>query len=148
MSGRTIGSALAAALLTACSAQGPQLPGDATALGLAATQDAATRTEPVVPGRPGRVFIFAGLGDNCEQLPMPQITVDQAPAQGAITYRSGQTTTIATSKSGKCDGKTATGTGVYYTAREGATGTDTFTLTARLISGESMTRTFTVTIAP
>ncbi len=148
MRGKAICGALAAVILAGCSAQGPQLPSDATALGSAPTQDAATRTEPVVPGRPGRVFIFAGLGENCEQLPMPQITVDQAPAQGVLTYRSGQTTTIAASKSGKCIGKTATGTGVYYTAREGATGTDTFALTARLISGESLTRTFTVTIAP
>lgn len=144
-----IGCAIATLLLAACSAQAPQLPGHGTALGSAApaTQDAATRSEPVVPGRPGRVFIFAGLGENCEQLPMPQITVDQAPAQGTITYRSGQTTTIAASKTGKCIGKTALGTGVYYTAREGASGTDTFALTAKLISGETMTRTFTVTIA-
>lgn len=147
---RVIGMALAGVLLAGCSAQGPQIPGEATSLGSAVTptQDAATRTEPVVPGRPGRVFIFAGLGENCEQLPMPQITVDEAPSQGVITYRSGQTTTIAASKTGKCIGKTATGTGVYYTAREGSSGSDTFALTARLISGETMTRTFTVTIAP
>jgi hypothetical protein len=65
-----------------------------------------------------------------------------------LTYRSGQTTTIAASKSGKCIGNQATGTGVYYTARDGASGTDTFSLTASLISGETMTRTFNVTIAP
>lgn len=147
-------TAIAALALAACSGGKLQAPashqpaGAPSASAAGADVDAATRTSPVVPGRPGRVFVFAGLGDKCEQLPMPQITVDQAPQQGVLTYRSGQTTTIAASKTGQCVGKTAAGTGVYYTAREGASGTDTFALTAKLISGETMTRTFAVTIAP
>lgn len=147
-------TAMAALALAACSGvklQGPggsETAGQPAAEALGADADAATRTEPVVPGRPGRVFIFAGLGDKCEKLPAPQITVTQPPKQGELTYRSGQSTTIAASKSGNCIGKEATGTGVYYTAREGASGSDTFALTAKLISGETMTRTFNVTISP
>ena len=144
----------AALMLAACSAQPP--PSDAATQAAAlmpppatgATQDAATRTQPVVPGRPGRVFIFAGVGDNCEQLAAPQITIAQAPQKGEITFKPGQTTAIAASKSGKCIGTQASGTGVYYTAREGSSGTDTFALVARMATGESMTRTFSVTISP
>lgn len=141
---------LTALLLSACSGQPPS--GDAAALSAPATAaspttDAATRTEPVVPGRPGCVFIFAGVGDNCEQQAAPQITVTQAPQKGQITFKPGQTTTIAASKSGKCIGTQASGTGVYYTAREGSAGTDTFALSARMSTGETMTRTFAVQIA-
>lgn len=140
-------------LLSACSAQTPPAPGDASALASpsnasAPTTDAATRKDPVVPGRPGRVFVFAGVGNNCEQLAAPQITVSQAPQKGDISFKPGQTTTIAASKSGKCIGTQASGTGVYYTAREGSSGTDTFALSARMATGETMTRTFAVTIAP
>lgn len=156
MRGVTSALTIAALLLCACSAQTPPAPGEAVAPAAAApqagadasvTQDAATRTAPVVPGRPGRVFIFAGVGDTCEQLPAPQITVTQPPQKGEITYRPGQTTTIAATKSGKCIGSQAQGTGVYYTAREGASGSDTFALTARMASGETLTRTFSVQIA-
>lgn len=148
---RAAWAVLAVLLLGACSGQTPQEGG--TALSTAAqsespTQDAATRTTPLVPGRPGRVFVFAGVGDNCEPLPAPQITVDPSPQKGEITFKPGQTTTIASSKTGKCIGSTASGTGVYYTAREGTSGTDTFALTARMATGETLTRTFSVTIAP
>lgn len=144
-----------ALMLAACSAQPPSTDaaGQASALSppasaTAVKQDAATRTQPVVPGRPGRVFIFAGVGDKCEQLAAPQITIAQAPQKGEITFKPGQTTAIAASKSGKCIGTQASGTGVYYTAREGSSGTDTFALTARMATGETMTRTFSVTISP
>jgi hypothetical protein len=148
---RTSWAVLAVLLLGACSGQAPQEGGTAlspAAPATSATQDAATRTTPLVPGHPGRVFVFAGVGDNCESLPAPQITVDQSPQKGEITFKPGQTTTIAASKSGKCIGSTASGTGVYYTAREGTLGTDTFALTARMTSGETLTRSFSVTIAP
>jgi hypothetical protein len=44
-------------------------------------------------------------------------------------------------------GRQATGTGLYYTAREGAEGVDSFAVSARLESGETVSRTFQVTIA-
>lgn len=137
---------LAGLALAGCSAPSPPaMTLDAPA---GPTQDAATRTAPLVPGRPGRVFVFAGVDDDCRPLPEPQISILHAPQKGEISYRPGQTTAIAASKSGKCIGATASGTGVYYTAREGTTGSDTFALTARLATGETLTRTFAVTIAP
>lgn len=151
---------LLAACLAACAPQSTLSEGN----GHAATQpsgppasphsaataqaDAATRTQPVVPGRPGRVFVFAGLDEKCRALEAPQLSIAQMPQKGEVSFRPGQTTAIAASVSGGCMGAEATGTGVYYTAREGTSGSDTFTVSARLASGETMTRQFQVQIAP
>ncbi|MCB1485730.1 MAG: hypothetical protein KDJ17_12640 [Hyphomicrobiaceae bacterium] len=109
--------------------------------------DPTIRTAPVVPGRPGRVFIFAGVDQNCAELPAPQVSVTNPPLKGDVSFRPGQATTIAASAQGTCIGTKAKGTGVYYTARAGSTGSDTFSVTARLASGELMTRQFQVQIA-
>jgi hypothetical protein len=79
-------------------------------------------------------------------VPPPQVAVTQPPAKGDITFEPGQETTIVTSAQGTCIGQKATGTGVYYTARAGAEGTDRFQVSARLASGETATRTFEVRI--
>jgi hypothetical protein len=121
---------------------GAQLPTAA-----APTADAAVRKTPVVPGRPARVFIFAGFGDHCEPVGAPQMSITAAPAKGAVSFKPGQETTIKTSKQGTCIGRKAKGTGVYYTARAGQSGTDRFAVTAKLPSGETATRTFEVRIA-
>ena len=113
----------------------------------APTADAAVRSTPVVPGRPARVFIFAGFGDSCEPVPPPQITVTAAPAKGDLSFKPGQETTIKSSAKGTCIGQTAKGTGIYYTARAGQVGTDRFSVAARLASGETASRTFEVHIA-
>jgi hypothetical protein len=129
-----------------CSGQG----GNVTALqppGSAPTTDVAVRSTPVVPGRRARVFIFAGLGDKCEKLAAPEITITQPPAKGDIVFVPGQETTIQYSAKGTCIGQTATGTGVYYTAREGAEGTDRFAVSAKLQSGETVSRSFEVSVA-
>jgi hypothetical protein len=105
------------------------------------------RNMGIVPGRPARVFIFAGVDQSCANLPEPELTVTKAPAKGDVTFRPGQSTKLAATASGTCIGTKATGTGVYYTAREGTSGTDRFSVTARLASGETMTRDFDVTIA-
>lgn len=110
--------------------------------------DVAVRSAPVVPGRRARVFIFAGLGDKCEQLTAPEITITQPPSKGDLAFVPGQQTTIEYSAKGTCIGKTATGTGIYYTARDGTDGTDRFAVTAKLASGETVSRSFQVTIAP
>jgi hypothetical protein len=110
------------------------------------TNDAATRTTPVVAGRPARVFVFAGWDEACAALAAPQVTVTTPPSQGEITFRPGQQTTIAASAGGTCAGRTVAGTGVYYTARAGAVGTDRFAVEARLASGETNRRVFEVTI--
>ncbi|MET0640257.1 MAG: hypothetical protein ABWZ19_09610 [Hyphomicrobium sp.] len=109
--------------------------------------DVAVRTTPVVPGRRARVFIFAGLGDACEQLAAPEITIMQPPAKGDVSFVPGQETTIEYSARGTCIGRKASGTGVYYTARTGAEGVDRFSVSAKLASGETVSRTFEVTIA-
>jgi hypothetical protein len=110
--------------------------------------DVAVRSAPVVPGRRARVFIFAGLGDKCEKLAAPEITIVSPPGKGDVALVPGQETTIQYSAKGTCLGKTATGTGVYYTARAGTDGTDRFAVSAKLQSGETVSRTFEVTIAP
>ena len=112
-----------------------------------AGEDSAKRTMPVVPGRRARVFIMAGLGTNCEPLAPPAITITQLPDKGSVSLEPGQETTIQTSVSGTCMGKKATGTGIYYTAREGEKGPDKFSIVANLSSGEVATRSFEVTIA-
>ena len=108
---------------------------------------AATRSTPVVPGRPARVFIFAGFGKNCEPVAAPQITIIAPPAKGDVSFVPGQETTIQYSVQGTCIGRKTQGTGVYYTARAGQTGTDTFSVSAKLDGGETATRTFEVRIA-
>jgi hypothetical protein len=88
---------------------------------------------------------MAGFGEGCESLDAPTIVVAQPPAKGSVSFVPGQETTVNTSASGTCIGQRVLGTGIYYTARLGETGADTFTVEAEL--GGSMTqRTFTVQI--
>lgn len=133
-------------VLAGCSGVGGQ-SGPTAGETLAPTVDAAVRNTPVVPGRAARVFVFSGFGDNCAPLAAPQITVTHAPSQGELSFVPGQETTIQASAQGTCIGKKTTGTGVYYTARTGAKGSDRFQVTAKLASGETATRTFEVNIA-
>lgn len=153
-------------MLAACSAAGPQtstVAVDATrdasaappapaavhsAAVAAPSADAATRTAPVVPGRPGRVFIFAGVDDACTPIAPPALTIRRPPAQGDISFKEGQHTVLAATARGTCGGTKASGTGVYYTARAGAAGSDTFIISAKMPTGETLERTFSVTIAP
>jgi hypothetical protein len=111
-----------------------------------ATTDAATRSTPVVAGRPARVFVFAGFGARCETIDPPEVTVTAPPAKGELTFKPGQPMIIATSAKGTCAGRDAFGTGMYYNARAGSEGVDRFTVTARLASGETITRDFEVRI--
>jgi hypothetical protein len=77
----------------------------------------------------------------------PQLSVTDPPRQGDVSFEPGQDTTIVSSAGGTCTGARASGTGVYYTARAGATGWDRFTVSARLAGGQTATRTFEVQIA-
>ena len=104
------------------------------------------RTMPVIPGRPARVFIFAGLDEKCEPIAAPQITITEPPAKGDVSFVPGQETTIQYSAKGTCVGRKTTGTGIYYTARAGQEGTDRFSIMAKLPSNDTATRTFEVTI--
>lgn len=108
---------------------------------------AAVRENEVVAGGPARVFVMAGLGDGCRPVGPPTIQIEQQPAKGAVSLRPGQETTIKTSGKGDCLGQRAVGTGIYYTARAGEKGSDTFTVSARLGDDAPVKRTFTVQIA-
>jgi hypothetical protein len=162
----TLSALMAAAMLAACSAAGPQTsaatvaetqsapavsppaaPASASTPAAKATTDAATRTAPVVPGRPGRVFIFAGVDEACTPIAPPALSITRPPAQGDISFKDGQQTVIAATARGTCTGTKATGTGVYYTARAGAQGSDFFSISARMPTGETLERAFSVSIA-
>jgi hypothetical protein len=105
------------------------------------------RSQPVVPGRRARVFIFAGFGDDCQPVPAPKFTITAPPAKGEVSFVPGQETVIKTSAQGTCLGQKTTGTGIYYTANAGQQGTDRFAVLATLPTGETATRTFEVHIA-
>lgn len=88
---------------------------------------------------------MAGFGAKCESLPAPNIKVTQPPAKGEVSFEPGQETTVNTSASGTCIGAKVSGTGIYYTARKGETGADTFSIEAEL-GGDVTQRTFSVQI--
>lgn len=111
----------------------------------AAQADDGVRRNPVVAGRRARVFVMAGFGEKCESLPAPDITVTRPPAKGSVSFEPGQETTVNTSATGTCIGQHVLGTGIYYTARAGETGSDTFTVEASL-GGSVTQRTFAVEI--
>lgn len=113
----------------------------------ASAQEVAVRGTKVVPERPARVFVMAAFDNACRQVAAAQITVDRPPAKGQVSFRENQPTTIMYSVSGRCIGTKLTGTGIYYTADKGATGSDTFAVSAKLASGETASRTFNVVIA-
>lgn len=129
--------------LSACSSSGSS-PDTASTTPPSEAGD-GVRREPVVAGRRARVFIMAGFGEKCESLPAPTIKVTQPPAKGSISFEPGQETTINTSASGTCIGQRVLGTGIYYTARPGETGADTFGIEAAL-GGSVTQRTFSVQI--
>lgn len=114
---------------------------------VAPSPGSAVRGTPVVPGRPARVFVMAGIGAGCKPTGPPTMAIDRQPAKGTVTFQPGQETTIQYSVSGQCVGSRVPGTGIYYVARAGAKGGDTFTVSARMGTGEVATRTFAVQIA-
>jgi len=140
--GRAAVLASVACALAACSS-----PGSPPDPGAAASPDAGdgVRRDPVVAGRRARVFVMAGFGEHCESLAAPTITITQPPAKGSVSFEPGQETTINTSASGTCIGQRVLGTGIYYTARPGETGADTFAVEASL-EGSITRRTFSIQI--
>ncbi len=133
--------ALLLVLLAGCTSAAPTVDPAA-----APTEDAATRSSPVIVGRPARVFVMAGFGKNCEPVAAPEITVTEPPEKGDVSFIAGQETTIQYSAAGTCVGRKTTGTGIYYTARAGTSGTDRFAVSAKLASGEVANRAFEVRI--
>lgn len=108
---------------------------------------AQERGTKVIPDRPARVFVMAGFDTGCKSIAPVRITITAQPTQGQVTLREAQTTTVQFSVSGACIGSKVVGTGIYYTARPDAAGTDTFAIAAQIGSGEPVTRTFNVRIA-
>ncbi len=115
-------------------------------LGLCSTgahaQDTPSGMTRVTPGASSRVFIMAAFDDACQSMKAPVIEITQTPRKGSVEFREGQSTTVQYSVSGKCQGARVTGTGIYYIARADALGEDTFSISARLATGEVATRTF------
>ena len=101
----------------------------------------------VKPGEATRLFVMAGFTpDACAFRGFPELEVNAPPAKGQVGFKTGETTTIQYSLSGKCIGSQVQGTGIYYTPASGQVGEDTFTVTGRLGTGEPATRTFSVII--
>ncbi len=106
----------------------------------------AVRGTPVVSGRPARVYIMAGFKEaDCSPV-NPTMQVTQPPKMGTVTFKPGQATTIDHSGSGKCKGAKLLGTGIYYTAAPGATGADSFVVSATTGTGAPTTKAFTVRV--
>ncbi len=110
-------------------------------------QDPPRSATRVSPGGTTRVFVMAGFDGQCRSTPSAQITIDVPPAKGSVALREGQGTTVQYSLSGSCIGAKVQGVGIYYSARPNTEGADTFSITARLASGETASRTFHLNIA-
>ena len=116
-------------------------------LALAASTAAHAQEPPrgatrVSPGGTTRVYVMAGFDAQCKPTPAATISIDVAPTKGTISLREGQSIIVQQSVSGSCVGSRVTGTGIYYTAKPDGQGPDSFTITARLTSGETASRTF------
>jgi hypothetical protein len=92
------------------------------------------------------MYIWAGfLEKDCSAL-TPTFAVAQQPAKGEISFKPNQMTTIRHSSSGNCLGESLAGTGVYYTARAGVIGDDSFSVIATTPDGSTATKTFQVRV--
>ncbi|MFM1813590.1 MAG: hypothetical protein RLZ98_285 [Pseudomonadota bacterium] len=132
---------LATALVLAGCAQGNITTGS-----VETKPEAAKRGTPVVAGREARMYVMAGFKEkDCSAL-TPDVKVTTAPAKGEVTFKPGQQTLVQSSISGSCVGKQIAGTGIYYTARKGETGADTFTITATAGSGQPITKSFSIEV--
>ncbi len=146
MQTRALIAACAALFVGACASGPAPLQTAAVPAGAAATAADPVRGTPVVPGRPARMYVMAGFKEaDCAPL-TPSLTVTTPPAKGEVSFRPNQMTTVMHSGSGKCTGGKLPGTGIYYTAKPGAQGVDTFTVTASTGSGTPSVRTFQVRI--
>ena len=105
------------------------------------------RGTPAVPGRPARMYVLAGFRElDCSPL-TPEVKVTTPPAKGKVSLRPNQMTTIQFSRSGQCVGQKVAGTGIYYTARNGEAGADSFTIVATAGRNAPWTKTFRVKIS-
>ena len=108
---------------------------------------APVRGTQAIPGRPARVYVMAALEPGCVGGKAPVINIERTPTKGTVTFQPRQETTIQFSKSGSCVGQRVLGTGIYYTARAGEKGADSFTIRADTGDGGPVSQTFNVQIA-
>lgn len=139
------GVALAISLgLVGCSSV-PTSPISTSALP-APTATAGKTPTPVHISKATQMYVWAGFKEkDCTPL-APTLGLSQTPAKGDVSFQPNQSITVQHSSSGKCIGQNMPGTGIYYTAKPGQSGTDSFTVTASTPSGQTITRSFTVNI--
>jgi hypothetical protein len=115
--------------------------------GIAGAQETGKTGTRVSPGGTTCVFVMAGFDAACQSTGYPQISIVTPPTKGQVSLREGQGTTVQYSLSGKCVGAKVLGTGIYYTAGAGTDGPDSFTISAKLGSGETAERSFKLNIS-
>ena len=150
MKGSALVAACAAVVATvmvgACASAPPILQTSAVPSPAATKPEAPVRGTPVVTGRPARMYVMVGFKEaDCAPL-QPALAIVTPPTKGEVTFRPNQTTTVMHSVSGKCTGSRMPGTGIYYTARPGTSGPDSFTVSATTGSGPPSVRTYHVRI--
>ena len=116
-------------------------------VGAASAQEPPRGATRVSPGGTTRVYVMAGFDAQCKPTPAATITIDVAPTKGTVSLREGQSIIVQQSVSGSCVGQRVTGTGIYYTAKPDGQGPDSFSITARLASGETASRTFQLNVS-
>ena len=145
-SNNTVLLVLVSGLFLAGCSNSPALKSEAGALNAAANKE-VKRVTPIVPGRPARMFVWAGFKPEDCSATSPVVALSEKPTKGEVSFRPNQSTMIRESSSGKCVGKRMVGTGIYYTARHGQLGPDRFTVTATTPDGEKVARAFLVEIS-
>jgi hypothetical protein len=101
----------------------------------------------VVADAPTRVFVIAGLDSKCRATKQPAVVLTQPPTKGTVTLQPVPPTVMQFSLSGKCIGQRVPGIGVYYQARAGEAGGDTFSFAVKIGRAEPITKTIPVAIA-
>jgi hypothetical protein len=114
--------------------------------GSAVAQDERLTGTRVSPGGTTRVYVMAAFDSQCNTTGAAVIDIVTPPAQGTVSLRPNQSTTIMASLSGKCIGARVQGTGIYYVANAKAAGRDTFSIRARLGTGEVVDKSFQLRI--
>jgi hypothetical protein len=139
-------SVILGACSTATDIAAPAVPATASSPIATSSVNGPERGTPVVVGRRARVYVVAGFKEADCSAVTPDIKISSKPGKGDVSLEPNQTTAMQFSQTGKCTGKPMAGTGIYYTARAGTAGNDTFTITAATGTGTPMTKTFTVRI--
>jgi hypothetical protein len=108
---------------------------------------ADARGTKVVANAPTRVFVVAGLDARCRATGQPAIVITQPPGKGTVSLKAVPPTTMQFTLSGKCIGQRVPGVGVYYQARDGEVGVDTFTFAVKIGRAEPLIKTIPVVIS-